>query len=83
MGADAVAKWVPQDIPEDAGIAMAQRAKQVRLPVYIGVWEWVAWAVSHSTPVHILFGSNLVDVCGVFAPEARPLLGREPGTVVG
>ena len=83
MRAHRDAPWVPQAIPVDVGSAMKKRAREVQHPVCIGLWEWIVWAAINSTPVQILFGNDLVDVCGVFAPTLRPQLEREAVTAIG
>ena len=50
--------------------AMRLRAKQIfRQGAYIGLFEWVAWAVHEKVDVQMLFGSNIVDLKAVFAPN--------------
>ena len=50
--------------------AIHRRAKTIsRLGAYIGFFEWVAWAVRTKVDVQMLFGSNVVDVKAMFAPD--------------
>ena len=35
---------------------------------YIGLFEWVVWSAMRKACVHMLFGSNIVDVGAMFGP---------------
>ena len=62
------------------GIAesIERRSREVRCP---GEWmfffEWAVWASKENVSVHLLFGSSIVDVLGVFAPKLRSAFVRE------
>ncbi len=59
-----------------AADAMRARAKQVRQTgSLIGLFEWVAWSVKKKIQVKMLFGSAIVDLRQVFAPD-MPLHSR-------
>lgn len=50
--------------------AIRERAGEVEeLGAYIGFYEWCAFAVKYSMRVEMLFGTSIVDVAAVFAPE--------------
>ncbi len=51
-----------------AAVAIRERAADIRkLGVYIGIFEWVAWATFEHVEVKMLFGSNIVSLRAVFA----------------
>lgn len=57
--------------PADVARSIRRRAAEVRhMGEYIGFWEWVVWSFLRDVPVHMLFGSTIVDVRRVFGPAA-------------
>ena len=61
--------------------AMLRRADEVRHQrQYLGFFEWVVWAVLRNVSVHMLFGSEVVDVGLLFGPSIAPAAGDIRGT---
>ena len=60
---------------------MLRRADEVRHQrQYLGFFEWVVWAVLRNVSVHMLFGSEVVDVGLLFGPSIAPAAGDIRGT---
>ena len=51
--------------------AMVQRACEVMDGDYIGLFEWLCWSFLRTKTVHMMFGSNIIDL-GTFAPVIFP-----------
>ena len=57
-------------VPEGVAEQMAQRADAAECGrEWIGLFEFVVWGVMQSSAVHVLFGSHVVDIMAVFAPQ--------------
>ena len=59
---------------------LAARSAEIRPQgVYLGLLEWMAFAALEKIKIEMLFGDNVMDVCGIFAPALR--LGNESNRV--
>ena len=62
----------PMD-PNHIARSIRRRAKEIRLRgKEIGFWEWCVWGFLKNVTVHMLFGSQVVDVTQVFGPTRSP-----------
>lgn len=68
---------VPMD-PNHIARSIRRRAQEVRKRgKEIGFWEWCVWGALANVTVHMLFGSQIINVTQVFAPPAGPEPPRE------
>ena len=59
--------------PNDIARSIARRAKEIRLRgKEIGFWEWCVWGALKNVAVHMLFGSEVINVTQVFGPAGGP-----------
>ena len=67
----------PMD-PNDIARSIRRRAQEVRKRgKEIGFWEWCVWGALMNVTVHMLFGSQVINVTRVFGPPTRPEPHRE------
>jgi hypothetical protein len=73
-------RTMPGDLEAEEAI-LDRAAEMRRLGAFIGLFEWVCWSEHTQVNVHMLIGSQLIDLRGMFAPGLGDLPDDSPSNV--